>query len=343
MGATRALVTIKYADGRLVYINDAALAQRAVDSAAGPPTEPCASQAGAGDEVSQRLATVEAALRVQSELAVNGQPLPCLSAAIRALRLLNGAANSAKHQWGGAGRACQSAASTDVDDSADPGCGGFGSEACGDKVQQLDASAQTNTVNLAWYPVLVPASHLASGVDPHHATAAFSSDRAPAEAGFQNCATAGGLGADASASEGTAMGGADVSCHCSAGQVEVTHPVVKAGAGDAAVHGEACGNVTAPARCSTNPSDLPSHYVEVTYPGKDSCAPAVAKCVALACSSDEACSDVSSVASTNNSQIVGPSDSTPPALAFGDFLATLSDEQRKWFEGKWQEHRGGRL
>ena len=95
MGATRALVTIRLADGKMVYINERSLAEmnvKAMCDAGGAPSN--------GDGISQRLAVIEASLKVQHELAYDGKPLPCLHHAVQALRILNRAAGEAKHGFG---------------------------------------------------------------------------------------------------------------------------------------------------------------------------------------------------------------------------------------------------
>ena len=95
MGATRALVTIRLADGKLVYINERSMAEmyvKALCDAGGAPSN--------GDGISQRLAVIEASLKVQHELAYDGKPLPCLHHAVQALRILNRAAGEAKHGFG---------------------------------------------------------------------------------------------------------------------------------------------------------------------------------------------------------------------------------------------------
>ena len=92
MGATRALVTIRLADGKLVYINERSLAElyvKAQCDTGGVPSN--------GDCISQRLAVIEASLRVQHELAYDGKPLPRLHHVVQALRVLNRVAGEAKH------------------------------------------------------------------------------------------------------------------------------------------------------------------------------------------------------------------------------------------------------
>ena len=92
MGATSALVIIRLADGMLVYINERSLAELYVKAhcdAGGVSSN--------GDCISQRLAVIEASLRVQHELAYDGKPLPCLHHAVQALRILNRASGEAKH------------------------------------------------------------------------------------------------------------------------------------------------------------------------------------------------------------------------------------------------------
>ena len=79
-------MTIRFPDGRIVYINDRDLAASAAHAAS---SVPACDVVPVPDDLSQRLATIEAGLRVQSELKVNGSPLPCLSQAIIALRSLN--------------------------------------------------------------------------------------------------------------------------------------------------------------------------------------------------------------------------------------------------------------
>ena len=94
MGATRALVTIRMADGKTVYINDAVLAEKYIMAQCGSN-----GLSNDGDDISQRLAVIEASLRVQKELAFDGKPLPCLHQAVQALRILNKANGDAKHQY----------------------------------------------------------------------------------------------------------------------------------------------------------------------------------------------------------------------------------------------------
>mmetsp|Transcript_178818 Transcript_178818/g.567436 ORF Transcript_178818/g.567436 Transcript_178818/m.567436 type:complete len:145 (-) Transcript_178818:338-772(-) len=81
-------------DGRMVYINDAGLAEIFVLKQC-DPGEP----RSLGDTMSQRLAVIEASLRVQEELAFDGKPLPCLHQAVQALRILNKANGDAKHDF----------------------------------------------------------------------------------------------------------------------------------------------------------------------------------------------------------------------------------------------------
>ena len=85
-------MTIRLADGKLVYINERSLAElyvKAQCDTGGVPSN--------GDCISQRLAVIEASLRVQHELAYDGKPLPCLHHAVQALRILNRASGEAKH------------------------------------------------------------------------------------------------------------------------------------------------------------------------------------------------------------------------------------------------------
>ena len=91
MGATRALLTLRFPDGRILYVNghqQAALVLERLDL--GP-----AEARGRPDEAAQKAAVVEATMKVESLLG-DGAPTP-LAAAVRALRALNAACNSAKH------------------------------------------------------------------------------------------------------------------------------------------------------------------------------------------------------------------------------------------------------
>ena len=100
MGAIRALVTVKLPSGAIVYLNDAGVAR---DFVAALPLGSSSSVASGPHvsvgNLSQRLAVISAGLRIQSELTVDEKPLPCLTTAIRALRLLNKSVNDAKHLW----------------------------------------------------------------------------------------------------------------------------------------------------------------------------------------------------------------------------------------------------
>lgn len=74
-----------------IYINDEAMAKYFVDQIV-------QSRTMGTDEVSQRVATVEAGMRISNEL--SGNPTTPLQSAIRALRQLNKASNDAKHASG---------------------------------------------------------------------------------------------------------------------------------------------------------------------------------------------------------------------------------------------------
>ena len=91
MGATRALLTLRFPDRRILYANghqQAAMVLERLDlGPAGARERP--------DDVAQRAVVVEATMRVESLLG-DGAPTP-LAAAVRALRALNAACNSAKH------------------------------------------------------------------------------------------------------------------------------------------------------------------------------------------------------------------------------------------------------
>lgn len=96
MGATRSLITIRYASGHIVYINDPVCAEKFVLSINLGKVECEAIQSAPDVDLSQRLGVIEASLKVQRELAC-GEELPCLAGAISALRALNSANNQAKH------------------------------------------------------------------------------------------------------------------------------------------------------------------------------------------------------------------------------------------------------
>ena len=87
MGATRALVTVNTWTG-VTYINDAAMAERYLAMLA-------PSQVHVPDEVTQRMAVVEAGMRVSKCLGPH--TTSPLAAAVSALRKLNAVVNVAKH------------------------------------------------------------------------------------------------------------------------------------------------------------------------------------------------------------------------------------------------------
>ena len=98
MGATRACLTIKVRD-QTIYVNERSIAEKFLQGFHPPDCKSAYARAAVPtDEITQRVATIEAGLRVQHALAA-GSTITPLSSAIRALRQLNRATNDAKHEW----------------------------------------------------------------------------------------------------------------------------------------------------------------------------------------------------------------------------------------------------